>query len=177
VNLADAVAVLERTPSVLSEWLEMLPEGWVEVDEGPDTFSPVDVVGHLVQGEINDWVPRIRHIMEGRTEPFAPFDRFAMREASAGKSLAELLAEFRDRRATSLRELAELELSAEDFARVGLHPELGQVTLEELIATWVVHDLSHIGQIARTMSGRYRDEVGPWVAYLPVLHERGGKAD
>jgi hypothetical protein len=173
-DLADGVALLERTPRVLRELLAGLPEGWTGATEGPDTWSPFDVVGHLIHGERTDWVPRLEIILtEGEGRAFTPFDRFAQFEASRGKALEELLETFAVLRAGSLAHLASYELTAADLQRRGRHPELGSVTVAQLLATWVAHDLSHIGQIARVMGKAYTEAVGPWAAYLPMLGARG----
>jgi uncharacterized damage-inducible protein DinB len=162
--------VLQRTPGVLRALLSELPTPWIRNDEGPETWSPFDVVGHLIHGERTDWIPRVEHLLKhGETVPFPVFDRFAQMEASRGKSLNELLETFESLRAKSLQRLDELELTPSDFARRGRHPELGVVTLGQHLATWVAHDLSHIGQIARVMGRQYADAVGPWRAYLPML--------
>jgi hypothetical protein len=129
-------------------------------------------VGHLIHGERTDWIPRLRHIMAGEARPFAPFDRTAQFTDSGGKSLGELLATFSELRRQSLAELTALRLSGEDLTRRGLHPDLGEVTLRALLATWVVHDLDHVAQIARTMAKVYAGEVGPWSAYLSILRDR-----
>jgi hypothetical protein len=171
-DLREAVAILERTPVVVSTLLGGLPEALVRATEGPGTWSPFDVVGHLIHGEKTDWIPRARHILAELSEPFEPFDREAQFAASAGRSLAELLDEFAALRRQSLETLAELGLGDGDLARVGLHPALGVVTLGQLLATWVVHDLDHIGQIARTIAKYYSANVGPWSAYLSILRDR-----
>lgn len=169
-ELSDAIAILERTPATLRAWLHDLPDDWLDANEGPDTFSPREVLGHLVHGERADWMTRARIILEhGPDRPFEPFDRFAHRRAFAGWSLAQLLDEFARLRAANLADLRSLPLTEGALAREGRHPALGQVTLAQLLATWVVHDLSHLGQIARVMAKRYRDDVGPWRAYLPIL--------
>jgi hypothetical protein len=172
LNLADAVAVLKRTPATLATLLDDLPDVWVFAREGAGTWSPYDVVGHLIHGERTDWIPRLRHIMAGEARPFAPFDRTAQFTDSRGKSLGELLATFSELRRQSLAQLAALGLSGEDLRRRGLHPDLGEVTLGALLATWVVHDLDHLAQIARTMAKVYAEEVGPWSAYLSILRDR-----
>ena len=173
-DLADGIAVLERTPRVLRELLAGLPEGWIGATEGPDTWSPFDVVGHLIHGERTDWIPRLEIILtEGEALTFTPFDRFAQFEASRGKTLEELLETFAVLRAGSLARLASFGLTSADLKRRGRHPELGPVTVEQLLATWVAHDLSHLGQIARVMGKAYTDAVGPWAAYLPMLGARG----
>jgi hypothetical protein len=171
-DLREAVAILERTPAVLSTLLGGLPEPLVRATEGPGTWSPFDVVGHLIHGEKTDWIPRARHILAGSTEPFEPFDREAQFAASAGRSLADLLDELAALRRNSLETLAELRIGDGDLSRVGLHPELGAVTLGQLLATWVVHDLDHIGQVARTLAKHHADYVGPWSAYLSILRDR-----
>ena len=151
-NLDDAIAILERTPAALGALLAGLPDTWVFATEGHSTWSPYDVIGHLLHGERTDWIPRARHILAGDTRPFVPFDRTAQFTESRGKSLAELLAKFAGLRRDNVAALVEMNLTSEDLSRTGLHPELGEVTLEQLLATWVVHDLDHVGQIARTMA-------------------------
>ncbi len=169
-DLNHAADVLSRTPAVLKSLLSGLPAGWVSGNEGGQTWSPFDVLGHLIHGERTDWIPRARMILRaGESEAFEPFDRFAQFEASEGKSLDELLVTFAELRRDSIRALNSLNITGEDLARRGKHPELGVVTLEELLATWVVHDLDHIAQITRTMAKQYREAVGPWVAYQSVL--------
>lgn len=169
-DVAEAMEILRRTPSVLDEWLRGLSEGWVMEDEGPETFSPYDVVGHLVHGEKADWIGRARIILEeGEWRTFDPFDRFAMYEESKGKTLPNLLDEFAALRAENLVALEGMELTDEALDRTGTHPELGTVTLSQLLATWTVHDLSHIAQIARVMAKQYKAETGPWREYIPLL--------
>ena len=170
-SLEEAIPVLERTPKVLDAYLRGLPEGWIKKNEGGETWSPYDVVGHLIVGEQADWIPRTRRILEhGDSVPFDKFDRFAhFKEgfrASEGKSLEALLDEFAVARTESLRQLRGLKL---ELDKKGRHPELGVVTLRNLLATWVAHDLTHISQITRVMAHQYREEVGPWVQYLGVL--------
>lgn len=171
-SLDDAAAVLERTPASLGALLAGLPEGWVTATEGAGTWSPYDVVGHLIHGERTDWLPRARHILAGETRPFEPFDREAQFKESRGRSLGELLATFAELRRENLAALAALNLTDDDMGRKGLHPELGEVTLAQLLATWVVHDLDHLAQIARTMAKAYGEAVGPWSAYLSILRDR-----
>ena len=171
-NLKDAVAVLERTPASLSALLDGLPEIWVTATEGEGTWSPNDVIGHLIHGERTDWIPRARHILAGETRPFESFDRLAQFTESQGKSLGQLLEIFADLRRENVAALVGMNLTETDLERKGLHPELGSVTLGELLATWVAHDLDHIGQIARTMAKVYKDATGPWSAYLSILHDR-----
>ncbi len=168
-ELNDAVEVLARTPSTLKALLDGLPSHWLYRNEGRDTWSPYDVVGHLVHGEKTDWIPRIRIILEyGETRVFEPFDRFAQCRAGQRKTIEELLEEFELLRRQNLMELRSR--SFPDFLKTGCHPELGRVTLRQMLATWVVHDFDHVQQIVRTMAWQYADEVGPWKAYLKILH-------
>jgi hypothetical protein len=172
-NLDEAIAVLERTPTVLQTWLNGLPAAWTASNEGGDTWSPFDVLGHLIHGERADWIPRARLILEyGETRPFEPFDRLAQFNESAGKTLPELLAEFVALRTEGLQTLQVWKLSAADLVKTGIHPAFGQVTLRALLATWVAHDLDHVAQIARVMAKQYTTEVGPWAAYLRILQDR-----
>lgn len=169
-RLDDALAVLERTPAVLDAWLRGLPDAFLLADEGEGTFSPREVVGHLIHGERTDWMARARIILEqGEARPFDPYDRFAQRREMEGKSTDRLLGELADLRKSNLAELRGWRLGAIELSRRGTHPALGTVTLGQLLATWVVHDLSHIAQIARVMGKRYRADVGPWAEYLPML--------
>jgi hypothetical protein len=172
-QLEQAKSVLQRTPGTLNSLLGDLPDEWIMRNEGPDTFSPFDVVGHLNHGEETDWIPRAKMILEdGENRAFEPFDRFAMFEKSKGKSLGELLRTFERLRSESLWQLDQMNLTPELLAKRGKHPELGMVTLSELLATWVVHDLGHIAQIVRVMSRQYGDAVGPWRAYLSILNRQ-----
>ncbi len=172
-DLDEALAVLERTPAVLRGWLSGLPPAWIEADEGPETWNAFDIVGHLIHGERTDWIARARIILEhGESRAFDPFDRFAQFEISKGRELDELLDEFADLRRRNLETLRGFELGPAELARTGRHPELGGVTLGELLATWAVHDLGHIAQIARVMAKRYRAAVGAWRVYIPVLDDR-----
>lgn len=165
-----SIPLLERTPAALRALLSGLPEAWVRATDGEGTWSAFDVVGHLIHGEKTDWIPRARHIIEkGESEPFPPFDREAMFEASRGKTLDQLLGEFAALRAENVAALRGLKLGAADLERRGLHPELGSVTLRQHLATWTAHDLGHIRQIAQTMGRQFREEVGPWRAYLSML--------
>jgi hypothetical protein len=171
-RLDQATEVLRRTPATLTALLSDLPEPWVVQNEGPETWSPYDVLGHLIHGEEMDWIPRAKIILEhGEARAFDPFDRFAMFEKSKGKSTAELLDKFAQLRKQSLEELEALNLTEELLEKRGKHPELGTVTLRDLLSTWVVHDLGHIRQIVRVMGKQYRDQVGPWKAYLTLLNE------
>lgn len=169
-KLNDATAVLERTPETLLLLLRDLPDPWLIQNEGPDTWSPYDIVGHLIHGEETDWIPRAKIILQhGEERAFEPFDRVAMFERFKGRSMTDLLYTFGRLRAQSLEQLESMNLTAELLAKRGKHPELGVVTLKQLLATWVVHDLGHIRQVVRVMAKQYRDEVGPWKAYLNVL--------
>jgi hypothetical protein len=169
-QLHQAKEILGRTPATLNSLLRHLPDEWVVSNEGPDSWSPFDVVGHLIHGERTDWIPRARIILEyGEGRAFESFDRSAMFEESRGKSLDELLAMFGQLRGESLRELEGMNLTPELLRKRGAHPELGVVTLSQLLSTWVVHDLSHVGQVVRVMAKQYGEAVGAWRAYLPVL--------
>lgn len=169
-ELARAVEILERTPATFRALLEGLPGAWTAPNEGPDTFSAFDNVGHLIHGERTDWIPRARLILaQGPERRFAAFDRFAHVRESEGKSLAQLLDEFAALRAANLDTLRGWQLTDHELALMGEHPALGLVTLRQLLATWVAHDLGHLAQTARVMAKQYRGEVGPWRAYLPVL--------
>lgn len=169
-NLDDALAVLRRTPAVLDTLLRDLPESWTHGHEGESTWSPFDVVGHLIHGEETDWIPRARIILDGdETRVFEPFDRFAQQRLSVGKSISELLDTLSRLRARNLAVLTGWNLTTADLAKRGRHPALGLVTLGELLATWAAHDLSHTAQISRVMCRQYTDAVGPWRAYLPIL--------
>ena len=168
----DAVQLLSSTPRMLDAWLRHLPDAWLRANRGEGTWSAFDVVGHLVWGEIDDWIPRMQHVLTaGEQPPFKPFDRFAMRGRDVGKSMAALLDEFRQLRSTNLSALAEAGLTDRELGLKGTHPELGVVTVRELLSTWVAHDQSHIAQIARTIAWQYRDEVGPWRDYMGVLRD------
>lgn len=168
--LEEAIPILARTPATLDALLRGLPDGWIVAHEGDATWSPLDVIGHLVHGERTDWVPRARIILEhGETRAFDRFDRFAQFAAPEGRSIASLLDEFRMLRQDNLRELAAMRLTDADLDRRGRHPELGLVTLRQLLATWMAHDLDHVVQISRVLARQYSDEVGPWRAYLRII--------
>ena len=169
-DLAAGTAVLERTPHTLRALLAGLPPAWTEATEGPETWSPYVIVGHLIHGERTDWVPRARLILaRGPERRFAPYDRFAQLRESEGKSLADLLEEFARLRAENLSTLAGWRLTDAQLALEGEHPAFGPVSLRQLLATWVAHDLGHLAQCTRVMAKQYRDAVGPWRAYLPVM--------
>jgi hypothetical protein len=173
-NLPHTISLLARTPAALDALLRDLPETWTLRNEGENTWSAFDVVGHLIHGERTDWMPRARIILQfGETKPFEPFDRWGQEREVQGKSLEQLLDEFASLRSESLTELRAMNLRPEDLARRGQHPALGAVTLSELLATWAAHDLTHLHQISRVMAHQYRDAVGPWSAYLGVLQCAG----
>ena len=168
--LSEGIPVLERTPATLRALLDGLPDRWIVSNEGPDTFSPFDNVGHLIHGERTDWIPRARIILaQGANRRFEPYDRFAQFRESQGKTLGDLLDEFAELRAANVETLRGLKLTERELGLEGEHPALGRVTLRQLLATWVAHDLGHIAQVARVMAKQYRDAVGPWRAYLPVM--------
>jgi uncharacterized damage-inducible protein DinB len=169
-DLTEGIAVLERTPQTLRALLAGLPPAWTDADEGPGTWSPRTIVGHLIHGERTDWIARARIILaEGAERQFTPFDREAQFRESRGKSLGELLDEFERLRAENLRTVAAWHLTDAQLALTGEHPELGPVTLRQLLATWAAHDLGHIAQVTRVMARQYREAVGPWREYLPVM--------
>lgn len=169
-DLSETVALLGRTPAVLDTLLRGTSAAWHASNEGSGTWSALDVVGHLLHGEETDWVPRARIILEhGEDRPFEPFDRFAQHSRFAGWSLDDLLDRFTELRRANLETVRSWSLTEAQLALPGRHPELGRVTLRELLATWAVHDLNHIAQISRVMARVYTGEVGAWRAYLSVL--------
>lgn len=169
-NLTDGIAVLERTPGALKSLLGGLGPAWTDATEGPDTWSPFVVVGHLIHGERTDWIPRAQIILsQGSDRRFAPYDRFAQFRESQSKTLAGLLDEFADLRAANLVTLRGFGLTPDQLALTGEHPAFGPVTLRQLLATWVAHDLGHLAQVARVMAKQYRDAVGPWREYLSIM--------
>ena len=173
-DLQETIALLSRTPSSLNVLLRDLPQSWTLANEGSKTWSPFDIVGHLIHGERTDWMPRARMILEqGESRPFDPFDRLAQEKESQGKSLPQLLDEFAKLRSENLDTLCAINLQPKDLDRRGRHPALGVVTLSQLLATWAVHDLTHLHQLSRVMAYQYRQAVGPWSAYLGVLHCQG----
>ena len=166
-----ALEILERTPSVLNILLSGIDDEWIMNNEGPDTFSPYDVVGHLVHGEKTDWPVRIKIVLDhGTSKAFDSFDRFAMYEESKGKTMQQLLNEFEEVRKQNIIWFTSLDLRQPDFDKHGMHPKLGEVTLGNLLATWVVHDLTHIAQITRVMAKQYKTEIGPWVEFFRILN-------
>lgn len=167
-DLGETVTILERTPAVVRALLAGLPERWTAANEGPDTFSPVDVIGHLIDGEETDWIPRIKIILaQGADRRFVPFDRF--RSKGGAETVAQRLDRFATLRQGNLTVLKQLALTPPQLRLTGEHPELGTVTLGQLLATWAVHDLTHLAQITRVMAKQYTAAVGPWVRYLPLL--------
>jgi hypothetical protein len=169
-DLVTGTAVLARTPQTMRAMLAGLPPSWTDATEGPDTWSPYVIVGHLIHGERTDWIPRARIILaQGTQRRFTPFDRFAQFRESQGRSLVDLLDEFTRLRTANLATLDGWRLTAEQLALEGEHPELGVVSLRQLLATWVAHDLGHVAQAARVMAKQYREAVGPWRAYLPIM--------
>jgi len=165
-----SVEILGRTPATVEALLSGLSDEWLHANEGPDTWSPFEVLGHLIHGEEADWIPRMEILLEhGETRPFEPFDRFAHIERFRGEPVGSLLEQFAARRRESLMRLEQLTVDPSALEARGVHPELGPVQLSELLATWVVHDLGHLAQISRVMARQLTSEVGPWEAYLPVL--------
>lgn len=169
-DLASSMDILRRTPDTLRALLDGADDAWTRGNEGPDTFSPFDVVGHLIDGEETDWIPRARIILSrDATATFSPYERFRHYERNRTRSLPSLLDEFARLREANLQHLAAMRLGDADLDLRAIHPSLGSVTLRQLLATWVAHDLGHIAQVVRVMAKQYREEVGPWVQYLPVL--------
>ena len=169
-DLTDGVAVLARTPATLAALLRGLGPFWIHATEGAESWSPYVILGHLIRGERTDWIPRATLILDQASDRrFAPYDRFAQFHESKGKSLDELLDEFAGLRAENVQRVMGWRLTARELSLTGEHPVFGLVTLRQLLATWVAHDLSHIAQTARVMAKQYRDDVGPWREYLPIL--------
>ncbi len=169
-SLEKSLEILERTPATLVAFLSGLDDVWTQASEGPDTFSPFDVVGHLIDGEETDWIPRAQQILDsGESRPFTPYDRFRHYSRNASRTLASLLEEFADLRRTNLETLRGWQLTDEQLALTGVHPELGRVTLQQLLATWVTHDLAHIAQISRVIAKQLAGEVGPWKEYISFI--------
>jgi hypothetical protein len=166
----ESIAILERMPAALEALLRGLPDSWVRATEGPGTWSPYDVLGHLIHGERTDWMSRLAIMLEFGTErTFDPFDREAQFRETENKSLDQLLDEFKTLRAANVERLRQLDLHSAQLELQGSHPALGRVTVRQLLATWTAHDLDHIVQISRTMAKRYRQDVGPWTEYLSVM--------
>lgn len=169
-NLNKSIEILERTPSVVETMLKGISEEWVQTNEGPDTWSPYDIVGHYIHGEKTDWIPRLELILsDDPNKKFEPFDRFAQSRDSKGKSLQQLMDEFKAIRQENIIKLKSKNLTEKDFTRTGVHPKFGEVTIAQLLSTWVAHDLNHIAQISRVMAKQYKAEVGPWTEYLRIL--------
>jgi hypothetical protein len=176
-NLQNTIALLERTPAALDALLRGLPDMWTETNEGENTWSVRTVVAHLIHGEDENWIPRARVILESpEGQAFAPFDREGHLRYSQGKTLEQMLDEFAQARAKGLEDLRALKLTAEDLRRHGRHPSFGTVTLSQLLATWAMHDLTHLHQISRIMAYQYRKAVGPWVRFLGVMQCTGHSA-
>ncbi|MDH7444352.1 DinB family protein [Aquimarina sp. 2201CG14-23] len=170
-ELNDAISILEKTPILLKGFLQGLPSEWIYENEGDNTWSSFDVIGHLIHGEKTDWMIRTEIILSTAPDKtFEPFDRFAQFENSSGKTISELLAEFETLRNNNIITLKSKNLSLEDLNRKGMHPELGEVSLSQLLAAWTVHDLGHIAQISRVIAKQYKNEVGPWPKYLTILN-------
>lgn len=172
-NLREAIEVLERTPLTVSSLLSGLSGGWLQGNEGEDTWNAVQVVDHLIEGERSNWMPRLEHILrEGESRPFPPFDRFAHLQAGGEQTLDEKLRAFGEIRSRNLARLEELAGQGLPLERTGCHPAFGAVKARELLSTWVAHDMTHIAQIVRVIACRYREDVGPWIAYLGILNKR-----
>jgi hypothetical protein len=169
-NLHKSILILSRTPKVLHVLLDSVDESWTSTNEGTDTWSVYDIVGHLIHGEKTDWIPRMEIILSDRADKtFEPFDRFAMFNDSGDKALSQLLDEFRILRERNIEILLSKNITESDLEKKGVHPTFGEVTLSQLLSTWTVHDLNHIGQIVRVMAKQYKEEVGPWVEFLRIL--------
>ena len=169
-ELDKAKEILTQTPTTLTSFLANLSEGWLKTNEGEDTWSPHDIVGHLVDGEISNWMVRIKIILDDSgSKHFEPFDRVAYLNRSKEEKTSKILEEFSQLRIHNLAELDALKISTSDLSKTGIHPEFGEVTLKQLISTWATHDLGHIAQIARVMAKQYKAEVGPWAGYLGIL--------
>jgi uncharacterized damage-inducible protein DinB len=169
-ELNHGIEILERTPEVLDKMLSGLSDEWLMCNEGAETWCAYDVIGHLIHGEKTDWLDRLNIILSQKSDlRFTPFDRFAQFEESKGKNIQTLLKEFKELRKRNVDVLKQLALQDSDYSKKGIHPAFGEVTLSQLLSTWVVHDFTHISQITRVMAKQYKEEVGPWVAYLSVL--------
>ena len=169
-SIEKSYEILTNTPKVLTALLSHLSEEWLMNNEGEDTFSPFDVVGHLLHGEKTDWIARTKIILEhGTSSSFVPWDRFAQYEESKGKNIHQLLEEFSAKRIENINWLKSLNLTKDDLGKKGMHPKLGEVTLRNLLSTWVVHDLTHIAQITRVMAKQYKTEMGPWVEFFRIM--------
>lgn len=168
-DLERSLAILGQTPGTLQHYLGGLPDDMLQTNEGADTWSPFDILGHLIHGEKTDWIPRTRIILYAEDKHFTPFDRFAQEQESAGKSAVDLLNEFAALRAENLQQLRSFNLTPADLDRTGVHPEFGEVKLSWHLSTWTTHDLGHLYQISRVLAKQLKQDVGPWVQYLKVL--------
>ena len=169
-SLSKSIEILERTPDALIHLLSGLSLEWTSCNEGENTWSVYDVLGHLIHGDKTDWLIRAELILSDKEDKsFIPFDRFAQFDDSNGKSLLDLLLEFKEIRSFNLLKLKEFNITDNDLKKTGVHPAFGKVSLSQLLSTWVVHDLDHIAQIARIMAKQYKEDVGPWVEYLKIL--------
>jgi len=172
-DLSDAIAILERTPEIVSIMLRNLPGNWINANEGGNSWSPFDIVGHYIHGEKTDWIPRMEIILNDETnKTFDPFDRFAQFEDSKGKNLCQLLDEFSALRKRNIKKLSSIQFSEKLLNKTAMHPQFGSVTLRQLFASWVVHDLTHIHQLSRVLAKQYESEVGPWKEYMGVLNAK-----
>lgn len=171
-DLNNSIEILEKTPNILESYLDGLSNNWLKNNEGENTWSPYDIIGHLIFGEKTDWIIRAKIILsQSEDKMFEPFDRFAQLKENQSKPISALITEFKSLRKSNLKELKSLNITNKDFELKGIHPEFGEVTLEQLISTWVVHDLGHISQILRVMAKQYEMNVGPWKAYLGILNK------
>jgi hypothetical protein len=171
-SIAKSLEILERTPVVLEHLLANLSPSWTTQNEGSETWNAYDVIGHLIHGEKTDWLVRTKLILSDNSNKlFNPFDRFAQFENSKGKTLQELLLEFKAIRNANIAQLRSLNISESDLGKKGVHPVFGEVTLHQLIATWVVHDLDHLSQISRVMAKHYKEDVGPWIEFLKIIRQ------
>lgn len=170
-SLADTISILKQTPATVRGLIQDLPDEWAQQNEGSETWSPYDVVGHLIHGEKTDWIPRTKIILYEEDKRFTPYDRFAQFKESAGKSTKDLLDEFEVLRNENIEELLKLDLQPTDFDKTGIHPVFEAITLRQLLAAWAVHDLGHVVQISRVIAKQYKEEAGPWPKYLRVLNE------
>lgn len=169
-SIDRTIEILEQTPETLIHLTSGLSDFWTKSNEGIDTWSVFDVVGHLLHGDKTDWLVRTKIILSNSYEKqFKPFDRFAQLETSKGKTLLELLNEFKLVRAENVRQIKSFEITTNDLTKAGMHPTFGAVTLGQLLSTWAVHDLDHIAQISRIMSKQYKEETGPWIEFLTIL--------
>jgi hypothetical protein len=171
-DLNKSIEILERTPAAVTAMLQGLSRDWLFNNEGANTWSPYDIIGHLIEGEKTDWIPRMRIILSDDYEKrFVPFDRFAQLNNDKNKPIDDLLYEFAKLRKINIEELREANLNEEKLNKTGIHPEFGEVTLRQLLATWVAHDLNHIHQISRVMAKQYKEEIGPWTKYISVVNK------